>query len=101
MNEEMMDYVQRLEDEERQRSAPRLGRTIGEAELLERLEDAVARHRAALLDFVEAVFGQNENWKFARKKLLSLCGDRGISGELRAILNAEFDGNQQSKQEPL
>jgi len=52
--------------------------------------DSVNSCRAGVMDTVDLELGDKPNWQFIRARLLRSFGDRGLSGRIREILNAEF-----------
>ena len=60
-------------------------------ERLERgLRDTVDFYRGLILDMVEQENGGSSSWSFLRGRLLKALGDRGLSGRITEVLNAEF-----------
>ena len=56
-----------------------------------RLLDVIDQYRSMILDPIEQEVGSHPNWKYLRGRLLKALGDRGMSGRITEILNAEFE----------
>lgn len=74
------------------RSSPSFRANMGYQQ--QRALDLVTFYRSAILDLLDEEFGETTRWDFVRKRILHLLGDRGLFGQMTAILSSSSTHNE-------